>query len=176
MEKENKGKEMAIFGLLLLVAAIITFVIKTKTYITIILTVLAFIISIANLKNKNALNTVVLGLSIVALCLECVLMVIAYQSVKESNENTQKIISNSKLGLVESRISEYVVSQNAMQNIDFTGKDNIVVNIKKVGSASKLVPECIGYGIFDTETYKTKAYLKCDDGYTTEGFDNKYLN
>lgn len=175
MEEGKKGKETAIIALIFLIAAIVTFFIKTKTYITIILTLLAFILSIVNSKNKNTLNTVVLGLSIVALCVESILMVIAYQSVKETNDNTQKIISNAKIGLIESKISEYVVMQNMTQQIDFTGKSNVIININEVENISSYTKGCIGYGIFNISDSKTKAYLKCDDGYITEGFDSNYL-
>ena len=140
--------------------------------IGIILTVIAFILSLTKVKTQNVLSKIVLVLSIIVLCYDAVAIVLATKAVKNTYDEAKK---NSYL-MYEERVSlkakEYVLSKELLKEIELKNGDVYVVTIRDMNMNAL---DCDGYAIYQKTLDSAKAYLKCDSGYVTEGFDEKYL-
>ena len=163
--ESKKGIVSLIF---LIAGGILTFY---DLLIGIIITVMAFICSLAYFKNKSVLSLIVMIISIILLCIQTVIFIVAYKVVKKSYDN----VNLTTMHLYEERIVLKTKEEIAIREV--YGKipadqETIVLD------ASELVDiknGCIGYSIYDIKTKDVKAYIKCDN-YTTKGFDSKYLD
>ena len=164
-----KNNNVSIVALILLILGVVlTFYIGT---IGIVLTVIAFILSLTQLKTKSVLNKVVLVLSIIMLCFDAVVIAIGIKVVNDTNNKVNKYVHE----LVEQRIVNLaetdVASKELSKELTLSDGETYVINAKDLMK----LDNCEGYAIYTKGVNKAQAYLKCTDGYKTEGFNEKYL-
>lgn len=161
---KNKGIGALIF---LFLGITLMFV---KTWLGLVCTVIAFIISLANFKNRNTLLTITLVSSIIIMCIQAVLIAFAYVTVKETYDNAKNTTHKLFEQRFEDKTKEYALTEELFGRIDFSQNPTLVVSLEDVNLSYE---GCTGYAIYDSTTEEAQAYLNCSD-YTTDGYDNSY--
>ena len=68
---------------------------------------------------------------------------------------------------------EDMMVEYAMVNED---KTSTIFNLNELDELNDVKKNCIGYVTVNRQTNNYKAYIKCTDKYTTEGFDSTKIN
>ncbi len=141
-----------------------------KMYVGIILTIIAFALSLSYRKRDTLAKTVLVA-SIIALSVETVLIVVAYKAVEKSHKKADTTLRKIEESHLETSSWEFIESSLFSGTLKLNG--NTLILTKKDYDFDT---DCEWYVIYDKNktSLKTDAYLKCDD-YTTEGFDDKNL-
>ena len=168
--KKTDNKQGGVLAFIFLILTVLTMFIL-KSNLSIILAIISLILSIKDLKHKNALVYISLIGSILAV-LFCI------SSLTKTTAKTNDAISEAKLsvyknyeGILENYAERYIYSQSELYK-----SGNFVLSCDTIIDNFDLekFDSCDGYIIVNKDNRQYDAYIKCKN-YETDGFDSKYM-
>lgn len=171
VSKLDKKKEGLLGFILLLVGIAVTFI---NLVLGLVITVFSFIISLSSMSKKGALIKVTLVLSILAMCVQTFMLVVAYKTVDDVHKNADDKVSNIFNAQNEKRFrtsAESYFFKEVLTNKDLDDTGELTVTMDEIGSQ---ISGCDGYAIYDIKTRETKVYIECGE-YRTPGFNDSKM-
>ena len=162
--------------ILMLIGAVV--MIAFHSNFGIIFAIAALILSIVYIKQKNVFDIIALVGSIILIVYFVVSLVIAVDTVSGFQDKARQDVVNTYAENLEESVEDKI--NTLMSNNELKSGENILTNDLFAKYNISYPKKCESYVIAnidlnDSNNNTYKAYVRCDNKYATEGFDDKYL-